>query len=103
MQLDTFYSDAEDLFDIYYKGYRNRLNQSAWLNGLYNLRAMESAINNVMPHAIGLAMNGGKRKEIKYFDIPIDFEKAEKSTVNEKEVSVEDMIRTENAALDFFK
>lgn len=103
MSIDTFYGDAEELFNIYYKGYRNRLNQTAWLNGLYNLRALESAINNVMPHSIGLAMNGGKRELIDYLDKPIDFNNIELSTVVESNISEEDMIRTENAALNFFK
>lgn len=103
MTVETFYCDAEHLFDAHCKAYRNRLNTSAWFNGIYTLKAFESSINNVMPQAISFALNGGNIKPVDYPNQPIDMDKDERVIQAENSISEEDMIRAENEALNFFK
>ena len=100
--MDTFWQDAEELFEHYMKAYQNKTNHMAWLNGLYTLRALESAIHNSMPFAIGTALGGGKIEAFPYFDSPIDFSS---NAINAKKepLTEDEMRKIENVAYRVFK
>lgn len=72
MPLDDFWYDDEELFECYIEAYNSKLSRAAWLNNVYTLRAVESAINNIMPVAISYALSGGKFSAIQYYTEPID-------------------------------
>lgn len=72
MSLDDFWYEDEMLFECYIEAYNSKLNKAAWVNNIYTLRAVESAINNYMPSAISYVLNGGKLSAIQYYTEPID-------------------------------
>lgn len=100
--MDSFWQDAEELFEYYMKAYQSRMNHTAWLNGLYSLRALESAIHNAMPFAIGTALSGGKIEPYPYFDSPIDFSNPALTTKSET-LTEDEMRKRETAAYSVFK
>lgn len=74
MPVDLFWNAPEYLLEVYSEAYNNRTNREAWLNGLYCYKAMESAVNNMTPYAIAVAMNEkAKFKALEYPCEPIDF------------------------------
>lgn len=84
MPLDDFWYSDEDLFESYLKAYNTKLSREAWMHGIYTLRAVESAINNVMPVAIGYALGNKKIKfePLEYYKEPIDL--SDKTQTHEK-------------------
>ena len=90
MPLDDFWHDDEDLFESYLKAYNSKLSREAWIHGIYTLRAVESAINNIMPVAIGYALGNKKIKfaPLDFYNEPIDLngEKAKQKHRDIKQV-----------------
>lgn len=81
---DFWYEDAR-LIECYITAYRQRSNEVAWMNGLYVYEAVSSAINNVMPGAIGRGLNGKQVKPLKYHDKPIELYEKLKNNKSETE------------------
>lgn len=75
MTPDQFWYDDIELFEAYRTAYQNKVNYQCWLNGVYTLNALETAIINCMPSAIGVAFsdNSTERPILSYYDKPIDF------------------------------
>ena len=101
MSLDDFWYDEEELLNCYAKAYQRNIDCVAWTNGLYTLRAVESAINNVMPLAVGIGMGGGKIKPIEYFDKPLTEIKEESD--KEKEINEKESVLTEEGMMNGMK
>lgn len=73
MSVHEFWYEDCRLFECYIKAHHDKVNEVAWLNGLYAFEAVSAAINNVMPGAIGTAFSKNhKVKPIKYHDKPIE-------------------------------
>lgn len=90
MPLDEFWYGEEDLFYSYVKAYRNRVNYTTWMQGIYNLKALEVIVNNVMPSAVNIGFGGGKVKPVQYYDKPINMDVSEKEqTVTEEDRETE--------------
>lgn len=74
MNPDQFWYEDIDVFNAYLKAYRNKVNYTSWLNGVYIYKALESALINVIPNSIGIAFSESKdRPFVPYLDKPIDF------------------------------
>ena len=64
MDLDAFWYDDCNLIYVYVEAYYNRLNMTAWMNGLYIYTAVSTVVSNAL----------GKKghKKLEYPSLPFD-------------------------------
>ena len=89
MSYDEFWTCEPERYVVYRKAYelnRKRRNEDLWLQGLYNFKAISTAISNV--HL------DGKHHELnKYFEKPIElFEKTKTKEKSDVEVAKQTVI-----------
>lgn len=89
MDLDMFWWDDEDYFNAYFKAYKNRLDTTAWYNGIYILEAMQFAIATAIPPSVGVLFDKKSFDQLKKFSYPSQ-PKTNVKKVEKKEITEED-------------
>lgn len=93
MTYEQFWYESPTIRRIYHKVYEEKLalrNQELWLQGLYNYRAFDSALQN-----FGYGLGGGKGKKPQgYLKNPVPLTEIEKKMEKERNIQ---------KTLDFFK
>lgn len=85
MSTYEFWYEDTRLFECYLKAHHDKINETAWFNGLYTFEAVSVAINNVMPGAIGRGISGKQGKTLSYHEKPIESNKKPKEEKSEAE------------------
>ena len=92
MDIEMFWWDDEDYFVAYVKAYNERIREQSWFTGLYTLKAVEHAIVEVLPSAVGTLFSKNsnyKPEKFLYPQSPLGAEKEECFIPKEIEIKSE--------------